>query len=112
MSVTIFILTFLQDCFCKNERFSFTSGAYFKRFREYFLSEGKLLHIHLFGSRNKVFDKEDVLQETIIVKVQKTDIKPNMVTITSTNTNKDLIPSDQSQDIHFLFVLETAPCLL
>lgn len=68
---------------------SWTSGAYFKRFREYFLSEGKLLHIHLFGSRNKVFDKEDVLQETIIVKVQKTDIKPNMVTITSTNTNKD-----------------------
>ncbi len=68
---------------------SWTSGAYFKRFREYFLSEGKLLHIHLFGSRNKVFDKEDVLQETIIVKVQKTFVKPNVVTITSTNSNKD-----------------------
>lgn len=68
---------------------SWTSGAYFKRFREYFLSEGKLLHIHLFGSRNKVFDKEDVLQETIIVKVKKTSVKPNVVTITSTNSNKD-----------------------
>ena len=68
---------------------SWTSGAYFKRFREYFLSEGKLIHIHLFGSRNKVFDKEDVLQETIIVKVKKTKIKPETVTITSTNTNKD-----------------------
>lgn len=68
---------------------SWTSGAYFKRFREYFLSEGKLVHIHLFGSRNKVFDKEDVLQETIIVKVKKTNIKPETVTITSTNTNKD-----------------------
>lgn len=68
---------------------SWTSGAYFKRFREYFLSEGKLIHIHLFGSRNKVFDKEDVLQETIIVKVRKTRIKPETVTITSTNTNKD-----------------------
>ena len=68
---------------------SWTSGAYFKRFREYFLSEGKLIHIHLFGSRNKVFDKEDVLQETIIVKVKKTKIKPESVTITSTNTNKD-----------------------
>lgn len=56
---------------------SWTSGAYFKRFREYFLLEGKLLHIHLFGSRNKVFDKEDVLQETIIVKVKKTSVKPN-----------------------------------
>lgn len=68
---------------------SWTSGAYFKRFREYFLSEGKLIHIHLFTSRNKVFDKEKVLQETIIVKVQKRSIKPDVVTITSTNSNKD-----------------------
>ncbi|MCM1424896.1 MAG: Eco57I restriction-modification methylase domain-containing protein, partial [bacterium] len=49
---------------------SWTSGAYFKRFRQYFLTEGKLEHIHLFVSRNKVFDKEDVLQETIIIKVK------------------------------------------
>lgn len=50
---------------------SWTSGAYFKRFREYFLTEGKLEHIHLFVSRNKVFDKESVLQETIIIKVKR-----------------------------------------
>ncbi len=68
---------------------SWTSGAYFKRFREYFLSQGKLVHIHLFGSRNKVFDNEDVLQETIIVKVQKTTIRPSTVMITSSNSNKD-----------------------
>lgn len=68
---------------------SWTSGAYFKRFRQYLLSEGKLMHIHLFGSRNKVFDKEDVLQETIIVKIKKTNIRPETITITSTNTNKD-----------------------
>lgn len=68
---------------------SWTSGAYFKRFRDYFLSEGKLYHIHLFGSRNKVFDKEDVLQETIIIKVKKTSEKPDIVTISSSNTNKD-----------------------
>lgn len=68
---------------------SWTSGAYFKRFRQYLLSEGKLTHIHLFVSRNKVFDNEDVLQETIIIKVRKTDIKPETITITSSNTNKD-----------------------
>ena len=28
---------------------SWTSGAYFKRFRQYFLTEGKLEHIHLFA---------------------------------------------------------------
>lgn len=50
---------------------SWTSGAYFKKFREYFLSEGKLLHVHLFGSRNKVFDKENVLQGDDYYKNQK-----------------------------------------
>ena len=35
---------------------SWTSGAYFKRFRQYFLTEGKLEHNHLFVSRYKVFD--------------------------------------------------------
>ena len=68
---------------------SWTSGAYFRKFREYFLSEGKLIHIHLFGSRNKVFDKESVLQEIIIVKVKKTTVQPESVTITSTHTNKE-----------------------
>lgn len=68
---------------------SWTSGAYFKRFREYFLTEGKIEHIHLFVSRNKVFDKEDVLQETIIVKVKKTCVIPKEVTITSSKSNYD-----------------------
>lgn len=68
---------------------SWTSGAYFKRFREYFLTEGKLQHIHLFVSRNKVFDKEDVLQETMIVKVWKGQKIPETVTITSSKSNSD-----------------------
>jgi len=36
---------------------SWTSGAYFKRFREYFLTEGKIVHIHLFVSRKNIFDQ-------------------------------------------------------
>ena len=68
---------------------SWTSGAYFKRFRQYFLTNGKLEHIHLFVSRNKVFDNEDVLQETIIIKVKKTDIAPEKVMVTSSKSNND-----------------------
>lgn len=68
---------------------SWTSGAYFKKFREKLLNEGSLEHIHLFVSRDKVFEKESVLQETIIVKVQKTTEKPAAVTITSTQSNAD-----------------------
>lgn len=68
---------------------SWTSGAYFKRFREYFLEEGKLEHIHLFVSRSKVFEKENVLQETIIIKVRKTKRISKNVTITSSKSNSD-----------------------
>lgn len=68
---------------------SWTSGAYFKRFREYFLTESKLEHIHLFVSRNKVFDKEDVLQETIIIKVKKTQEQPTEVVVSSSQANND-----------------------
>lgn len=68
---------------------SWTSGAYFKRFRQKFLSEGILEHIHLFVSRDKVFEKENVLQETIIIKARKTHIKQKNVTITTTKTNAD-----------------------
>ena len=68
---------------------SWTSGAYFKRFRQYFLKESRLEHIHLFVSRDKVFDKENVLQETLIIKVRKTNISPAQVKITSSKSNKD-----------------------
>lgn len=68
---------------------SWTSGAYFRRFRQFFLTEGKLEHIHLFVSRNKVFDKEDVLQETIIIKVKRTGQTPDEITITSSQSNSD-----------------------
>lgn len=68
---------------------SWTSGAYFKRFRQEFLSIGALEHIHLFVSRDKVFEKESVLQETIIIKVKKTASKPDTITISTTQCNRD-----------------------
>lgn len=68
---------------------SWTSGAYFKRFRQKFLTDGALEHVHLFVSRDKVFEKESVLQETIIIKVKKTERKPRRVTVTTTNSNHD-----------------------
>lgn len=67
---------------------SWTSGAYFKSFRDYLLKEGTLRQIHLFVSRDKVFEKESVLQETIIIKVDKS-VEKRAVKITSTNSNSD-----------------------
>jgi len=68
---------------------SWTSGAYFKAFREYFLNVGKIEGIHLFVSRDKVFSAEQVLQETMIIKMKKTAEKPESVLITSTNSSSD-----------------------
>lgn len=68
---------------------SWTSGAYFKKFRQKFLKDGILEHIHLFVSRDKVFENESVLQETMIIKVRKATTIPENIVITTTQSNKD-----------------------
>jgi len=60
---------------------SFTSGAYFKRFREYLLETVSLDHIHIFNTRKEHFKNESILQETIITKFSKQN-NPH-ITITS-----------------------------
>ena len=66
---------------------SWTSGAYFKKFREYLFSHCIVTDIHLFESRDKVFDGETVLQETIIVKVKKTTTIPESIKVTTSSTS-------------------------
>lgn len=68
---------------------SWTSGAYFKKFREYLFGQSVVTDIHLFESRDKVFGEESVLQETMIVKLKKTVEKPETIHIT-TSTTSDL----------------------
>lgn len=66
---------------------SWTSGAYFKKFREYLFAHCVITDIHLFESRDKVFDGESVLQETIIVKIRKTRIAPPTISVTTSSTS-------------------------
>lgn len=67
---------------------SWTSGAYFRAFRNYLLHHGTLKQIHLFVSRDRVFERESVLQETIIIKMDKFS-KRDSVKITCSNSNSD-----------------------
>lgn len=67
---------------------SWTSGAYFKKFREYLFENAVITDIHLFESRDKVFGGESVLQETIIVKVKKTKTKPDTINITTSSDSE------------------------
>jgi adenine-specific DNA-methyltransferase len=55
---------------------SFCSGLYYKKFRDWFLSHAQIKNIHIFESRKEVFDRDDVLQETIIVKAIKNQESP------------------------------------
>ena len=68
---------------------SWTSGMYFKRFRQYLFSHGVIEQIHLFTSRDKVFDTEQVLQETMIVKIRKQRQVPSDILVTSSESNCD-----------------------
>lgn len=64
---------------------SYTAGPYFKAFREYFFSMVQPTYIHLFGSRKDAFNKDEVLQENIILKAIKdhTFEKPNAKVVIS-----------------------------
>ncbi len=68
---------------------SWTSGAYFKLFRKYLCQESILTQMHLFASRKKVFESEDVLQETMIIKLKKSKEKQPNILITSSANNRD-----------------------
>lgn len=50
---------------------SFTSGSYFRMFREKIFSMVDLVHIHLFESRKDAFQRDKILQENIIVLARK-----------------------------------------
>jgi len=66
---------------------SWTSGAYFERFRKFLFRHCVITNIHIFGSRDKVFDGESVLQETMIIKVKKTKEKPQYIKMSSSETS-------------------------
>lgn len=62
---------------------SFTSGRYFNLFRDYFFRYVRMNFIHLFDSRKDTFAKDNVLQETLILKaVKKNDSEPEITVST------------------------------
>jgi len=64
---------------------SWTSGNYFKSFRKYLLKNGVITNIHLFINRNNLFKYDSILQETIILKVVKTQCSQDFINVSSSN---------------------------
>lgn len=50
---------------------SFCNGSYYRPFRELMLAKCSIDHIHIFDSRSKAFQDDEVLQENIILKLTR-----------------------------------------
>jgi adenine-specific DNA-methyltransferase len=66
---------------------SFASGNYFRAFREAFFQEIEIEQIHLFDSRRDTFDREEVLQETLILKGKKQRLNGDLPSIIVTHSH-------------------------
>ncbi len=63
---------------------SFCNGPYYRSFRHLILRSAALHKIHLFGSRSDAFSGDAVLQENVIIHVEKGGIQGNVAVSTST----------------------------
>ncbi len=62
---------------------------YYKPFRKILLSHAAVRHIHLFDSRNKAFKDDKVLQENIIIKLERDATQGSVVVSSSTDDKFD-----------------------
>lgn len=61
---------------------SFCNGPYYRPFRDFILERAAICHMHLFDSRNKAFKDDEVLQENVIIRLER-GAKQGAVTITT-----------------------------
>lgn len=64
---------------------SFCNGPYYKPFREYLLERTAIRHMHLFEARDKAFRDDEVLQENIILLLERAGKQGEVVISTSTD---------------------------
>jgi adenine-specific DNA-methyltransferase len=64
---------------------SFCNGPYYKPFRALLLRHAAIRQIHLFLSRNKAFSADDVLQENVIIFLERDKVQTDVNISTSTD---------------------------
>lgn len=71
---------------------SFCNGPYYRPFRDFILERAAIRHMHLFESRSKAFKDDDVLQENLIIRLERGGCQGPVTVSTSTDdTFADLI---------------------
>jgi hypothetical protein len=64
---------------------SFCNGPYYRPFRDFVLKRTAIRHIHLFDSRKKAFKDDGVLQENIIIRLERGGQQGAVAVSTSTD---------------------------
>ena len=64
---------------------SFCNGPYYRPFRDFILKRAAIRHIHLFESRSKAFKDDEVLQENIIIFLERGGQQEAVMVSTSTD---------------------------
>lgn len=64
---------------------SFCNGPYYRSFRDFILERTALCHIHLFKSRDKAFKDDAVLQENVIIRLERDGLQGPVTISTSTD---------------------------
>lgn len=62
---------------------SFCNGMYFRPFRQWLLRNVAIKHIHVFESRKKAFKDDEVLQENIIIHLERGGVQGQVTVSTS-----------------------------
>lgn len=91
---------------------SFCNGPYYRPFRDFVLERAAIRHMHLFDSRSKAFKDDDVLQENIILLLERGGKQGDVTVTTSTDDsfadlvthkhpfNRIVYPRDTERFIH------------
>ena len=66
---------------------SFCNGPYYRPFREYILERAAILQIHLFASRDTAFKDDEVLQENVIIALERGARQSDVTVTTSTDAS-------------------------
>lgn len=91
---------------------SFCNGLYYRPFRHFIVKHAAIRHMHLFNSRNKAFKDDDVLQENVIIRLERDGQQGSVIISTSTDDSfsdfaiqeypfdRIISPEDREQFIH------------
>ena len=91
---------------------SFCNGPYYRPFRDFILGRAAIRRIHLFDARDKAFKEDGVLQENVIIHMERDARQGNVTVSTSTDDRfhdctlqsytfeEIVLPGDSARFIH------------